>query len=391
MEKQVLGLTLEDRSWRYNRIRKFIREQRLDAILVASPAWRDGNVGYIDGPYFRVGYGYAFSLFPGDGKPVLLAGVAERPYGMRQFSAFSQDHWVEDIRLFSVDQILSVINEFKLEKGKIGLTLNTLSADLYQRITNRFPDAELVDITREYTALKRVKSPGEIKLAKESARICDEAWEFNKEFIKPGVYDSEVTAEWERIMYRNLAGKTFNLLQNNPFDITCPCWTDFHSPKVISKGDMMVAEISCCFRGYWTQRVACYSLGEPNPTMVKLFNTINLALEKSAAIVKPGIKVSEMASLIDDVIANAGFLNPSQFHTGPHGHLMGVDLDEGTFSRKTDIILEEGFVFVIHPGAAISGWEPGKAGMFGPGGMFVVTKDGCEKLYGPDMELTVID
>jgi len=47
-------------------------------------------------------------------------------------------------------------------------------------------------------------------------------------------------------------------------------------------------------------------------------------------------------------------------------------------------------VFVLHPSAAVPGFKLGEPGMFSPGNMYVVTKNGCEKLYGLDIELMII-
>lgn len=131
-------------------------------------------------------------------------------------------------------------------------------------------------------------------------------------------------------------------------------------------------------------------MGQPEQVMMDLHRAISTAQVKASDIVKPGVNARDVSLLMDDTITKAGFLNSSNFIAGPHGHLMGLSIDEGTFSSDSDLILEEGMVFVLHPSAAVHGFKRGEPGMFSPGNMYVVTKDGCDKLYGSDIELMVI-
>ncbi|KUO66969.1 MAG: hypothetical protein APF84_17405 [Gracilibacter sp. BRH_c7a] len=392
MNTEKIGLTLEDKNWRYSRVRKFIKDEGLDAILLSGNAWEESNIRYITGQYFRIGQRYAYVLFPADGEPEVFAFHPSRSYQLRAIEEFKDDIWFdgEHFHFPTFEEISSYIRKLGLENGKIGVDKVLMDAAKYEALLKVFPNAEFTDINEGFTALRRVKSPGELSLCKESARVCDEIWDSMRYFIKPGMYDYQITAEWCRIMYANKADKDFNLMQINPYDVSVPYWTSSHSPVRIDSNSMILMEITTCIGGYWTQRVGCASIGEPEPVMVDLYTATSTAQINSSKIVKPGINAKDVCLVMDETITKAGFLNSSDFNAGPHGHLMGLTMDEGTFSPQADLILEEGMVFVLHPSAAVPGFKLGEPGMFSPGNMYVVTKNGCEKLYGLDIELMII-
>lgn len=393
MNTEKIGLTLQDKNWRYSRIRKFIKDRGLDAILLSGNAWEESNIRYITGQYFRIGQRYAYVLFPVDGEPEVFAFHPTRIYQLRCLEEFKDDIWFDSDHFHfpTFEEIARYIRKLGLENSKIGIDKVHLDGAKYEALLNAFPNVEFIDINEDFTALRRVKSPGELSLSKESTRVCDQIWDSMRTFVKPGMYDYQVTAEWSRIMFESKADKVFNLMQINPYDVSVPYWTSSHSPVRIESNSMVLMEISTCIGGYWTQRVGVASMGKPEQIMMDLFKSTSTAQIKGSEIVKPGVNAKDVSLVMDETIANAGFLNSSTFDAGPLGHLMGLTMDEGTFSSKTDLILEEGMVFVLHPSAAVPGFKLGEPGMFGPGNMYVVTKTGCEKLYSLDIELMIMD
>jgi Xaa-Pro dipeptidase len=179
-------------------------------------------------------------------------------------------------------------------------------------------------------------------------------------------------------------------MQINPFDVSCPYWSSAHAPVRVEKGSVILMEITVAIGGYWTQRVALASVGEPPPVMRELHDAAAAAQLKGAAAVKPGANVKDVCRVMDEEVRAAGWLSAADFDAGPRGHLMGLTIDEGTFSDTEDLILEENMVLVLHPSAAEPGFQLKKPGVFGPGNMYVVTADGCEKLSGPEIEFMIV-
>ena len=383
-------LTIEDRDWRFKRVRKMMSAKGIDALFVSADSVAEGPVRYFVGEFFKVGYGFAFVLFTHE-KCILFSGVEGRSYMARNYEDYIKEPWTDELRNISAPAFIKALKELGLESKKIGLNETFFPAKVLNGLKQETPHAVFTDITMDFQALRRTKTEREIDILQACTDICEDIWNFNKTFIKPGMLDYKITAEWDYRMLANHANNTFNLMQNNPYDATVPCWPSYHPPKAVKVGDTILTEITCVLHGYWTQRVACYSMGDPKPIMQELFEANKLAQEEAAKMIKPGVAAADVARLIDQVINNAGFLNPGQFHTGPRAHHCGLEVDEGTLSPEADFILGENEVIVIHPGAAVKDWSMGKPGMFGPGNMYRITKDGCVRMSKLPAEFTVIE
>jgi len=388
MDKALL--TIEDKNWRFKRVRKMMSEKGIDALLVAGDAVAEGAVRYFVGEFFKIGYGYTFVLFTEE-RCILFCGGEGRLYVVRNYLDYIREPWTDELRIISASGFIKAFKELHLENKKIGVNEPFFPAKVLNGLKHEMPHAVFNDITMDFQALRRTKTEREIAILQACTDVCEDIWNFNKTFIKPDMLDYKITSEWDYRMFGNHANNTFNLMQNNPYDATCPCWPSYHLPKAIKAGDTILAEITCTLHGYWAQRVACYSMGEPKPIMQELFEANKLAQIEAAKIIKPGVAAADVAKLINQVINNAGFLNPGQFDTGPCAHHCGLEVDEGTFSPGADFVVGENEVVVIHPGAAVKDWSLGKPGMFGPGNMYRVTRDGCVRMSKLPAEFSVIE
>jgi Xaa-Pro aminopeptidase len=290
----------------------------------------------------------------------------------------------------TIDEIANAIRKYGLEKSRIGIDITLMDAQKYAALLKLFPDAEFTDISSDFTALRRVKSPGEISLSRESARSCDEVWANMRGFIKPGMYDYEITAEWGRMMYLNQADKHFNLTTIHPYDVSSPMHPAYHSPVRVENDSVIGMEITNSIGGYWSQRLGNAYMGEPKPIMMDLFAALKEAHIKASELIKPGVCAADIAEKMDSVVRSKGFLCTTDFASPPQGHLMGLTLDEGTVSPDAKFVLEEGMVLVIHPSAAVEGFKLGEPAMAGPGTMYLVTKEGNEKLFAHELEFMAI-
>ena len=172
MNDEKIGLTLTDKNWRYSRIRKFIKDHGLDAILLSGNAWEESNIRYITGQYFRIGQRYAYVLFPIDGEPEVFAFHPTRAYQLRAIEEFKDDIWFDPKHFHfpTIEEISSYISKLRLEKGKIGIDKVLMDVAKYEALLNMFPKLEFVDISQAFTELRRVKSPGELSLCREDRK-----------------------------------------------------------------------------------------------------------------------------------------------------------------------------------------------------------------------------
>ncbi|KUO59897.1 MAG: hypothetical protein APF84_03215 [Gracilibacter sp. BRH_c7a] len=390
-QMEMKKLTVSDKEWRFNRVREFLQTKGLKAMLVCGEARREANIRYFTGQYHRIGLGINYVLFPVSGDPILFTATPERQFNLVTYLSFIDDHWVKDARVLSMDNMVKAFEEKELTLSSIGLTLDLIPAVDYLQLRQKLPHTEFIDISSDYKSVRAVKSEGEISLAQESARIVDISWDRVAREMKPGMYEHEVIALMEDTMWQLDVDKTFNQSLCSRKDVSRPTWPSTHSPKLIKDGDLFLAEITASYGGYYTQKVSLFSLGKPDTVAQELFDVCKIAHQKATQLISPGVNTKDIIVSIDRTIQDAGFLSSTQFPTGPHGHLMGLDVDEGTFLPGEDFILETGMVLAIHPGAAISNWVVGESALFGPGSVYLVTKNGAKSLNQSPNGLVVID
>lgn len=379
-------LTESDKSYRYDRLNALMKSQDLEALFLCG----DAAIKYVTGEYIS-GWG-GFALIPRNGEPILFFANPGREYVLTPIHKNIQDYWIQDIRLMCPENIKKGFAEKGLGRGRLGVPLGAMPAGIYLLLKELLPDAQILDLSPQLQEIRRCKNGGELDIIKEAVEIVDTCLDELPGQMREGMYEFEIKAILERIMMGRGAENTLILINSDPQDISSPAIPTDHAPKALKKGDLVVAEVTVCFRGYWVQKIAIYSFGQPRQEIVDLYTAVEEGIWKGAALVRPGINAKDVINTIDDHIESKGFLSPRKdYLSGPQGHLSGLEMDEGTFSPFQDFILEEGMLFVLHPGAALPGWQEGKTAVFGPGTMFLVTADGCQSLNRVPNRLTVID
>lgn len=378
-------LTQEDKKRNYDKLHTLMSAKGVDVIYCSG----EGAVKYIAGEYYNTKWVQA--LFFRDSDPVMFIAGPGREYLLTSTMKYQEDYWVKDTRISSPKAIAELILERVGGTAKIGVTFSDIPVGVWAAMKEWLKDADVMDISNDFALLRRCKGGNELKLLRRSPETVDTCIRGLPEFLKPGMTENQLWGYLEGIMRAAGASGTLNQTCVDKRDISSvlPCWV--HSQRPLEKGDLIAAEITCNAGGYWTQKIATISMG-PAPQVVKEMNAAgNEAVLAGAAMVKPGVNARDVLRVMDEKIEAAGFLSPRQFLCGPQGHLSGLDVDEGTFELDQDFILEEGMLFVLHPGTAVKLWQPGEYGIFGPGSMYVVTKDGVESLNKTSNEVIEID
>jgi len=394
MTKNAPVLTLEDKKWRYERIRNLMKEKGLDAIVLGgNGGGTNSKVRYITGPYFKGASASMYVIFPLEGEPMPFAFRESRPYNMQNVRAHIDEYWFSTVRYAKVDEMVDFLNGVEKKNKKIGIDFTTINYNICNGIVKAYPDIEFVEFGEEIVHLMRVSSQNEIAHCREATRICDLVWDRMRTFLKPGLYEHEITAEWSKIMIENRCDITFNLVQTDRLDVSRFWFPDTRAPRKVEEGHMLMMEITAAYDGYWGQRVGCASMGKPDPILLKLNVAIEDARNEGAKMIMPGVSTYDVAKKIDDVINSHGFLNQNEFKTAPQGHIINLTLDCGTFwtRRKEDaFLLEENMVVQLHPAAAVKDFDIWKAGMFNGGIMYVLEKDGLKSLHSKPYEQLMI-
>jgi Xaa-Pro aminopeptidase len=181
----------------------------------------------------------------------------------------------------------------------------------------RASGAELVDVTRDYASLRRIKSTEEIERLRGAAELSDLAITTLVDVAKPGVAETELVALVEE-SYRRRGGTTrITFLRSMPMDAPNGCLPAQNpSDRRLAKGDVIITEFSASLWGYSGQVHRPVFVGaEPTGDWLRMFETARDAYDSITKGMTPG-------STEGDVIRNSAVI-------GERGYAIYDDLIHG--------------------------------------------------------------
>ncbi|MXQ06302.1 M24 family metallopeptidase [Alphaproteobacteria bacterium GH1-50] len=253
---------------------------------------------------------------------------------------------------------------------------------------------ELIDVAPDAMSLRMVKSPAEIALIRDGARVADIGGEAIHAAIRPGVREIDVAMAGRDAMEAAIADA-------HPDAEYRDTWVWFqsglntdgaHNPvtgRRLAAGDLLSLNTFPMISGYYTALERSLFLGEPDKDTLRLWEANVAAHELGISLIKPGATCSGICHEINRFFADEGLL---QYRSFGYGHSFGIlshyyGREAGLELREDiDTVLEEGMVVSMEPML----WVP--EGQAGAGGyrehdILVVGRDGAENItgfpYGP--------
>jgi Xaa-Pro dipeptidase len=289
---------------RYALARNLMAEQELDALVIF------GNSGvnrhnHANGFWLSQWQDmhHCYLVVPRDGEPTLLVGLVNHVPNAREVSDVRNVEWGG----YEPGKTIA-----SLVRGRVGLVgVNATWNDgmpwrHYEDL--RASGVELRDVTREYAALRRIKSSEEIERLRGAAELSDLAIRTLVEVAKPGVAETELVALVEE-SYRRRGGTTrITFLRSMPMDEPNGCLPAQNpSARRLERGDVIITEFSASLAGYSGQVHRPVFVGvEPTAEWLRLFDVAKEAYDAIARGMTPG-------SSEGDVIRNAAVIGEAGF------------------------------------------------------------------------------
>jgi Xaa-Pro dipeptidase len=258
------------------------------------------------------------------------------------------------------------------------------------RMQELLPDADFISAGPLLTALRRVKTPQEIELMRQAARIVDQTHEYIVSILRPGLSYLDITTELDRKMAElGSEGPSFptTLIPMAPgIGPGEDPWSG--SQKVggatgLVQGMSLSFDYGSTFDGYCNDYGRTVYIGEPSAEFVKVYDLVIGAQAAARDAMIAGTITGEQANLVArKSIEEAGY-GEHFFHRLGHG--IGLDVHEPCYLSDGDTtVLESGMTFTIEPSIFI----PGKFGARIED-VFVVTDKGAEplNLYPRDLQV----
>ncbi len=359
-----MSVSLNERDRRYSAIRKLMKKDGLDALLVAG---RDGymnrgNIRYI------TNYGIVtmeqYCIFPPEGDPVFITGKGP------VMARLNKAEWKLDFRVTS-DPIAQAVKELsRLDNGKkMGIVgMQDMSVPMYLAVKEKF-GRRLVDAIGIFRQLRSVKSAEEIEIMRISASIADKVYIHLKDMVRPGLTGYRIYSEIKKINYEMGCEYSFELISSQGTNINL-----FHpTGDKLEKNGLLTIEITPAYQGYFAQLPVTMPVDEFPPHALKMLPVWKQALKSAVDILRPGTKVSDLYQAIVGTVRDGGYRAPWR-----PGHAIGLDMiDFWSITDSNDTVLEPGMTLAVHPNVL---QEPEIEGTgLGMGYTYLITKTGSER------------
>ena len=324
---------------------------------------------------------HCYLVVPRDGDATLLAGLVNHVPNARELSDVPNVEWGG----YEPGKTIASIVHGRV--GLVGVNATWSDGMPWQHYLHlQASGAELLDVTREYAALRRIKSAEEIERLRGAAELSDLAITTLVEVAEPGIAEPELVALVEE-SYRRRGGTTrITFLRSMPMDAPNGCLPAQNpSSRRLERGDVIITEFSASLWGYSGQvHRPVFVQAEPTAEWLRLFDAARDAYDAIALGMTPG-------STEGDVVRNASVIGERGYAIYDdliHGY--GTDYGPPLVDRScvqywqegaeppAGRTIEEGMTIVVQPNPITPDERMGLL----LGALTVVTPNGAESLHG---------
>ena len=262
---------------------------------------------------------------------------------------------------------------------------NRLSREMnfINQIKESFPTFQFRDLNHEIAKLRVIKSPAEIEIMRESARISSLAHIEVLRSAKTGMYEWELEAIFEYTIKR-LGGQGFGYGAIIP---SVPKWYDSHyseNSRKIEDGDSVMPDVGGEYQYYVIDISATFPInGKFTPEQKRLNRIICAVEEAMRQVFRPGIRSIDMKAEVQEIVAKQGIdMDKEGVYRIEANHWIGLDIHDvigaGVPSRTT--ILKPGMVLASDPAIKIRDKDGNVIAGVKIENTVLITEDGCENL-----------
>ena len=242
-------------------------------------------------------------------------------------------------------------------------------------LSERF--GKIANLNRAYVRLRRMKSAEELDWLRIGAWFSDRGMAGLRDAIRPGVNERQLGDAIERAYVGEGGGTGIHFIGTTSMhELQLAVPRQFPSPRLVTKGDVVVAEITAHFFDHGGQVLRSFTVGEgPTPLYRALHDAASAAFDAIARVLKAGATPAQVIAA-SRVIEDAGFtIIDDLLHGYGGGYLQPI---LGSASRPAGPIPDDPFqagqTVVIQPNVVTKNHQAGVQ----TGELVVITSDGFE-------------
>lgn len=364
---------------RQDGLRQIVNDLQIDGVILTS--YHNINY-YTDFLYCYFGRRYAFVLTEKSAVTVSAGIDAGQPWRRSFADNITYTDWQRDNYFHALKQALPGAK-------RLGIEFDHVSLDLRRLLDDAFPGVEFVDVAPVTMWQRTIKSPEEIALIRQGARIADLGGAAVCDAVKAGVREHEVALAGTQAMVREIA-RTF------PNAELMDTWVWFqsgintdgaHNPvtsRAVEAGDILSLNCFPMIAGYYTALERTLFCEHASDAHLKVWEINCDVHRRGLELIRPGARCCDIAAELNEIYRSHGLLGYRSFG---YGHSFGVL--SHYYGREAGVELREDVETVLKPGMVVS-MEPMLSipeGVAGAGGyrehdILVVNAAGAENITG---------
>jgi Xaa-Pro dipeptidase len=388
---------LEDR---YRKLQRYMVEEGLEAVIILQNA----DLFYFAGT-IQSGNLYV----PQEGEPLYMV--------RKDFQRARVESGLKEIMPFSsMKDIPTLLADFGYPQPKrIGLELDVLPVNFFERYRKVFPQGEFSDATPLIRKVRMIKSDYELRIMQDAARQVDKVCQRARKIIREGMSDFELAAELEFTARKEghqglLRMRAFNseLFYAHVFsgaDSAVPAYMD--TPlggvgistafsqgagyKKIGRNEPIIVDFAGCLDGYMVDQTRVFTIGGLSDRLKRGYDDMLRVQERMMALADSratwGDIYDECLALAEEMGYADSFMGNKGAQVSFIGHGIGIEIDEYPFLARgfNDMTLEPGMVFAFEPKVVFPG-----EGAVGIENTFYLTDNGLKPLTYSSQDLAIL-
>jgi Xaa-Pro aminopeptidase len=320
-----------DLSKRKSALRRLMRKDKLEALLIASPQ----RIYYFSG-YFNT-----------DAYLLLVKNKTYLISDPRYSLELDKMNPTANI-IISRSPLNEVTIKLKEQKVKsLGIEEDYISYQIYYHIKKDFKKLKILRASKYIKSLMILKEPGEIRAISKACGIAQKVFGHLKRKRLTGLSEKQVAA------YINfyILQLGFQPADYQPIVATGSRSAMPHAQSTnykIKKESNCLIDLGAKVYGYNSDLTRVLALSKMKAEYKKIYDIVKCAQEQAINTIKPGIKASAVDKAARDVIKDYGY---GKYFTHATGHGIGLKVHEApSISPVSTEILKPQMVFTIEPG-----------------------------------------
>jgi len=326
---------------RIERLRKSLRTDRADALLVASVT----NVSYLTG-------------FTGDDSTFLLTPTRALVISDGRYTTQLQQECPDlEIHIRPVGQpmnggIAEVVE--KLGIRQLAFEGSALSVADFEAWKEMMPSASFVAVHNRVEALRMIKDKGEIAAIRQAVDFAERAFAMLRAGLRPEETEKDTADALEGYLRRvGASAASFPPIVAVGARAALPHARPTATTR-IGDDDFVLVDWGATGSPYKSDLTRVLVTGKVTAKFEKVYRTVLAAQERGIAAIRPGVMARDVDAEARSVIEEAGF---GRFFDHGLGHGIGMDIHEAPrLRRESDVTLQPGMVVTVEPGIYLPDW-----------------------------------